>query len=62
MPSHKSFHNDTDMNIFNETRTIAPSGLLWSNINLANKTEVDENKAFTKFLSFFFKINLNTSI
>ena len=46
--SHKSFYNDIDIKILNETRTVAPSGLLWDKFNLMRKTEIDENKAFTK--------------
>ena len=39
MSSHKSFYNDIDIKILNETRSIAPSGLLLSNINLVYKAE-----------------------
>ena len=46
--SHKSFYNDIDIKILHETRTVAPSGLLWDKFNLMRKTEIDENKAFTK--------------
>ena len=46
--SHKSFYTDIDIKILNETRSIAPSGLLSSDINLVYKTEIDVNKAFTK--------------
>ena len=48
MSSHKSFYNDIDIKMLNETRSIAPSGLLSSNMNLVYKTEIDVNKAFTK--------------
>ena len=48
MSSHKSFYNDIDIKMLNETRSIAPSGLLLSNISLVYKTEIDVNKAFTK--------------
>ena len=34
--------------ILNEARSIAPSGLLLSNINLVYKIEIDINKIFTK--------------
>ena len=46
--SHKSFYNDIHIKILNETRTVAPSGLFWDKFNLMHKTEIDENKAFTK--------------
>ena len=46
--SHKSFYNDIDIKVLNETRTVAPLGLLWDKFNLMRKTEIDENKAFTK--------------
>ena len=47
--SHNYFYNDIDIKkILNETRTVAPSGLLWDTFNLMRKTEIDENKAFTK--------------
>ena len=59
MSSHKSFYSDIDIKILNETRSIAPSGLLLSNINLVYKTEIDVNKTCTKG---FFKYLGNTSI
>ena len=46
--SHKPFYNDIDIKILNETRSIAPSGLLSGNINFVVKTEIGVNKAFTK--------------
>ena len=46
--SHRSFYNDIDIKILNETRTVAPSGLLWDKFSLMRKTELDENTAFTK--------------
>ena len=48
MSSHKSFYNDIDIKILNETRSIAPAGQLLSNINLVYKAEIGVNKAFTK--------------
>ena len=48
VPSHKSFYNDIDINILDETRTIVPVGRLWDNIPLKGKIETDISKAFTK--------------
>ena len=48
IPSHKSFYNDIDIKILNESRTVAPSGLLWEKFHLRGKTEIDENKAYSK--------------
>ena len=46
--SHKSFYNDIDIKILNETRTVAPLGLLWDKCHLMCTTGIDENNAFTK--------------
>ena len=48
MSSHKSFYNDIDIKILNETRSIAPSGQLLSNISFVYKAEIDVNRAFSK--------------
>ena len=48
VPSHKSFYNDIDIKILDETRTIVPVGRLWDNIPLNGKIETDISKAFTK--------------
>ena len=48
VPSHKSFDNDIDINILDETRTIVPVGRLWDNIPLKGKFEADISKAFTQ--------------
>ena len=45
---HNFFNNDIDIKILNETRIIAPSGILWDKFILIYKSEIDENKAFIK--------------
>ena len=48
-PLHKSFYNDIDIAILDETRTIAPSGLFYEKgIVPKNIIELDRCKAFTK--------------
>lgn len=46
-PSHKSFYNDIDIDILDETRTIVPSGTFCKKILLHEKSEIDVRKAFT---------------
>ena len=45
-PNHKSFYNDIDIAILNESRTIVPVGLLCDNVP-EEIVEIDRTKAFT---------------
>ena len=45
-PKHKSFYNDIDIAILNESRTIVPVGLLCDNVP-EEIVEIDRTKAFT---------------
>ena len=64
-PSHKSFYSDLDLKILNESKTIVPSGLIWTmDVMLdlkrekAPMTEIDISKAFT---SAFLKMSVIAS-
>ena len=48
-PIHKSHYNDIDITILDDTRTVAPLGLLWDEKNIPKDIiELDICKAFTK--------------
>ena len=48
-PLHKSFYNDIDISILDETRTIAPLGLFYDKSSIPeNIIELDRCKAYTK--------------
>ena len=48
LANHKSYYNDIDIKILDETRTVVPVGRLWDKISMKGKSELDETKAFTK--------------
>ena len=48
LPNHKSYYNDIDIKILDETRTIVPTGRLWDKISIIGKCELDVSKAFTR--------------
>ena len=55
IPSHKSFYNDIDIKILNESRTVAPSGLLFDKFHSMGKTETDEIRHLQKDLYILLK-------
>ena len=56
-PLHKSFYNDIDIAILDETRTIAPLGIFYDKKSIPkNIIELDRCKAFTKALIDIAKI------
>ena len=46
--SHRSFYNDIDIKILNESKTVVPLGKLWKKISLKDKMEIDISQAFAK--------------
>ena len=55
-PLHKSFYNDIDIEILDETRAIAPVGLFWDRATLPrNIVEIDLCKASTKSIIDIFE-------
>lgn len=56
IPSHKSYYSKYDVDIMDEYRTVAQSGLLKQVDPYAKITEIDVSKAYTKSLSQITKI------
>ena len=56
IPSHKSYYSKYDVDIMDEYRTVAQSGLLKQVNPYAKITEIDVSKAYTKSLSQITKI------
>ena len=56
IPSHKSYYSQYDIDILDEYRTVAQSGLLKQVSPYAKITEIDVSKAYTQSLSTITKI------